>query len=161
MASARLPTALTANFDKLIDSDDFPAARALIQPLLSSGDAEALFLSSTISLSGEDQDGFEIRSLMDLRRAAAKGYAPAVYRLGCYYRFGDFVQRDDGVAAGYFREAADAGLPAAQYEYGLCLLRGKGVASDQEAALRLVRMAAFGGDELALHFLLNESSDTG
>jgi len=149
-----MPTSLTAEFDGLVDSGDLAGARDLIQGHISSGSMEALFLSSTCSWPGEDLDDFETRSLREVEIAASKGYAPAIYRLGCYYRFGDFVEVDVLRAVGCFELAAKAGLPAAMYEYGLGLLHGDGASPRREDGLHWIRKAADCGDASAEEFLL-------
>lgn len=150
----RMPTYLTTEFDELIESGNMAAARELLRNHIASGSIEALFLSSTLSQPDENTDDFERRSLQEVEAAALNRYAPAMYRLGCYYRFGDFVEVDITRAAGYFESAAKAGLPAAMYEYGLALLHGGAIRQERDEALYWIRKAADCGDETAKGFLL-------
>ncbi len=57
---------------------------------------------------------------------------------------------DPEAAARWNRRAADLGDPVAQLNYGLDLLRGRGVAPDPEAGQRWVDRAATAGDRSAI-----------
>lgn len=150
-----LPTALSENFSVLLDSGDMAGAASLIRSAAEVGSAEAIFLSSSFSRPHESIDDFELRSLAEVELSAAKGYAPAQYRLGCYLQFGDFVDVDPVGAAQYFKLAAKAGYPPALYEYGLALFHGIGVDSKHDEAISWIMLSAEKGDETAAEFLKN------
>jgi len=56
-------------------------------------------------------------------------------------------------AAELFREAAEAGHPEGQFEYGLCLRDGKGVQQNLQEAKEWFRKAAVAGHTEAAHVL--------
>ena len=61
----------------------------------------------------------------------------------------------DGTAKAFkwYRQAADAGVPSAQYTVALCLSEGEGVRLNMRAAARWYAMAAKAGDADAQHNL--------
>lgn len=80
------------------------------------------------------------------RRAFEQGEPNAAYNLAMLARDGhvpDITSRD---LREMFRYAAEAGIPAAQGQYGLALRQGLGGPRDVAASLRWLRMAAEGGD---------------
>lgn len=154
----KMPTLMTVAFDELIESGDIAGALEFVRGYVAAGSIEALFLSSTVSRPDEALAAFEARSLRDVEVSASKGYAPALYQLGCYYKFGDFVEADVIRAVAYFELAAKTGLPASMYEYGLALLHGDGVAQNSDDAMSWIGRAAEGGDDVARDFLLSQGA---
>ncbi len=150
---SNLPTDLTSEYDRLVASNDWQSVSLLLAPLVESGSPEAIYLSSMSSYPGEGSSEFEARHLRLLAEAAGKGYAPAQFTLGMYHLFGDRVPLDPGLAMSFMGPAAAHGYPPGEYEYGFALLRGMGVAKDEEEGLRLIRKAAAAGNEVALEFL--------
>ncbi|HGM7285765.1 tetratricopeptide repeat protein [Stenotrophomonas maltophilia] len=148
-----MPTQLTTDFDTVLDRGDIAAARRLLAPPLARGCAEALFLSYSIP-AGKDDAHAEADSLATLKRAAEKGYIPAIYAMGLCLLMGDGVEQDVTRAAAHFERASEAGYPSAMYEFGLALFHGKGVARDVPRAVYLIRASAQGGNEYAREFLL-------
>ncbi len=84
------------------------------------------------------------------QEAAKSGSAYALVRLGETA----FNSGDDGTAFRYFMEAAQMGMPAAQYLTGLCLLQGRGVSADRRAAAVWLRKAAQNGSREAGQLLM-------
>lgn len=150
---ANLPTLLTTEFDSLVEIGDLAGAALAIAEGVRAGLAEALFLSSTISSSAEPLSDFEKRSLEQVCKSASLGYAPAQFRLGCYLRFGDFLDKDVVRAVDLFRKSAITGFPPAMYEYGLALLHGEGAEREPAEGMRWIRRSADEGDAAAVEFL--------
>ncbi len=69
--------------------------------------------------------------------------------LGSSYYYGQGVQQDRAIAAGWYRKAADHGIADAQYDLGYMLYYGQGVAQDRAEANRLFHRAADQGNENA------------
>ena len=59
--------------------------------------------------------------------AADQGHVTATYNLGCCYRDGQGVDRDDKKAAGLFRKAADKGHASATHNLAWTYETGRGV----------------------------------
>lgn len=72
------------------------------------------------------------------RRAAEKGFAPAMNNLGQIHARGLNGSRNPQMAAYYYRLAAQAGNPVAGFNLSLALLTGDGVAQNGAEALRLM-----------------------
>lgn len=84
-----------------------------------------------------------------LKKLADIHYLDAMYALAFYYLADDSPEQDDELAAKWFGAAAQAGHPLGMYEYGSCLLAGKGVRKDLTESARWYRQAADAGVELA------------
>ncbi|KAG3201512.1 hypothetical protein JG687_00000536 [Phytophthora cactorum] len=83
-------------------------------------------------------------------------YPQAMQRLGEVYFFGNpaaHVAADHGLAAQYFRQAAEAGDPLAQANYGMLLANGMGVDRDVPQALVYFNRAARQNQAFAFHGL--------
>ncbi|KAK1929476.1 Protein sel-1 1 [Phytophthora citrophthora] len=83
-------------------------------------------------------------------------YPQAMQRLGEIYFFGNpaaHVAADHGLAAQYFRQAADAGDALAQANYGMLLANGMGVDQDVPQALVYFNRAARQNQAFAFHGL--------
>ncbi|KAI9987253.1 hypothetical protein PInf_023226 [Phytophthora infestans] len=83
-------------------------------------------------------------------------YPQAMQRLGEMYFFGNqaaHVAADHGLAAQYFRQAAEAGDPLAQANYGMLLANGLGVERDVPQALVYFNRAARQNQAFAFHGL--------
>lgn len=79
-------------------------------------------------------------------RAAATGDLQAQFNLAQSYRMGDdTVARDFWKAAHWYRQAAEAGMPKAQNEYGLLFAQGHGVPLDYVIAYAWIDMPARAG----------------
>ncbi|MES2860836.1 MAG: hypothetical protein V4701_05155 [Pseudomonadota bacterium] len=85
--------------------------------------------------------------LARLDQEAAAGDTGAQYNLGrIYYTGFNDAPRDDVRARGYFRQAAEAGHPASQANYGYFLTEGIGGARDPAEGARWLRTAADAGN---------------
>ncbi len=83
----------------------------------------------------------------EVRKLAAKGDSAAQFQLGCDYFYGsDQRPQNPDLAAYWFRKAADAGLPAAQFNYGICLEQGYGIKKDLSLAADFYRKAYSSGN---------------
>lgn len=75
------------------------------------------------------------------RPLAMAGDIQAQRYLAYAYRLGAGVERDDGLAAYWYRKAADQGLADAQYQLGLMYELGIGVSADPDEAERWYALA--------------------
>lgn len=75
-------------------------------------------------------------------RCAADGWTGAMTWMGQLEDNGLGAPEDPDAAANWDRRAAEAGDPVGQFNYGLDLMRGRGVARDEAAGRRLVDRAA-------------------
>ena len=71
------------------------------------------------------------------------------HKIGCFYRDGTGVPIDHGVAARWFRIAADDGYMFAQNDLGCLYEDGNGVPQSDKEAVKWYRRAANQGDEIA------------
>jgi TPR repeat protein len=83
-----------------------------------------------------------------LRRGVSQGDLRCSFVLGLLTLEGMGTERDATLASDLLREAARAGLPAAQATLGLLYASGEGVEEDVEMAAQWYRKAAKGGDPM-------------
>ncbi len=96
----------------------------------------------------ESQDA--ARALELFVKAAGLGHAEAAERAGRAYHRGLGVPQDDAAALRFYRQAAEAGRPAAQNNYAVFLATGRGgVAADDLQAVEWYKKAAAQGDSYA------------
>ena len=93
------------------------------------------------------------RAWMILSESAGRGDAQAQYYVGAMYHFGQGVARDTGLAAHWYRRAADQGIAGAQRNLGVLHEDGLGARRDTAEAATWYRRAADQGDALAQHNL--------
>ncbi len=111
------------------------------------GHAAANYNLGLLFLRGDGKPENPIRAMQHLRFAAEKGLTAAQYDLGAMYQKGAgspplIIQPDALEAAKWIGAAARAGMPEAQFEYAVMLLRGQGLARDRELAIPYLRAAA-------------------
>lgn len=95
-----------------------------------------------------------------LLQASAMGNGLAFKNLGASYCNKAYIKKPDWkVAADYFRQGAEIGCPEAQYSYGYCLKKGKGVKKDKHAAIHWLKLAAQNGDEDSISELKKIGTD--
>ncbi len=76
------------------------------------------------------------------------GCIEAYNNMGNMYSYKGYVKKPNWeVAVGYYRQGAEKNDPLAQYNYGWCLKKGKGVKKDKKAAIYWFSLAAENGDE--------------
>jgi TPR repeat protein len=90
---------------------------------------------------GDHDDARDIFELC----ATSGGYTAAMTWMGQLDNNGLGGEYDPDAAAEWDRRAAEAGDPVGQFNYGLNLIRGHGVAQDEAAGRRYVDMAAESG----------------
>jgi hypothetical protein len=95
------------------------------------------------------------------KRAAASGDPAAMNLLSAAYDMGLGTEKDPYAAVRLQRQASDAGCINATYNLGLSYSQGSGgLPVDQNEALRLFRIAAQEGHELARHKLVAHEFET-
>ena len=88
------------------------------------------------------------------RKASEKGNSLAFNNLGISYCDKAYINKFDWkTAADYFRKGAEMNCQDAQYNYAICLKKGKGVKKDKHAAIHWFKLAAQNGDEDAANEL--------
>lgn len=86
-----------------------------------------------------------------LQEAASKGNGLAYFNLGYSYATKKYNKKVDWTtAAECYRKGAELNCPEAQYSYGYCLKKGKGLKKDKQAATHWFITAAKNGDEDAI-----------
>ena len=93
------------------------------------------------------------RGIELLETAANHGVIQAQYTLGQFYRDTDDECKDITLAAAWFKQSSDGGLPDAQADFAICLAEGKGVEQDAVEAFRLCILAANSGLERASYLI--------
>lgn len=76
------------------------------------------------------------------KKAAEQGYAPAQYRLGRMYSYGNGVAKDYGEAIKWYKKAAEQGYAMAQNNYGVMYETGHGVTRNIVEAKKWYRASA-------------------
>ncbi|MBE6388728.1 MAG: sel1 repeat family protein [Lentisphaerae bacterium] len=85
--------------------------------------------------------------------AARQGDAVSQLALGGEFFYGKNRKANIALALYWFRKAADNGLPEAQYNFGLCLLKGWGCEKNPAAAFRYLQKAVDKQvDKAAVHY---------
>lgn len=102
-----------------------------------------------------DMVGKDVEKAKQLfHEAGSLGFGEAYNNLGYLYSNKDCIKKPNWeIAAGYFRQGAEMNNPSAQYNYGMCLKKGKGVKKDKQAAVHWITLAAQNGDEDAIKVL--------
>ena len=122
------------------------AGHDVLRDLVSEKHGLAMLMSSLFSKSNETDEAFEARHIETLESAAEMGVDLAFFSLGVYYDDGRFFEEDKVKANGYFRRAADLGLPQAQYLIGVMFFFGTGgMTKDQSRGEKLLKAAATAG----------------
>jgi TPR repeat protein len=90
------------------------------------GTPEQLFDTGMNALSGSSGTRDNFSAIEYFRRSAQKGYTPAQVVLGSFYDAGQIVAGDANQAADWYRKAAEAGDPLAQWLLGGSISLGPG-----------------------------------
>lgn len=78
--------------------------------------------------------------------AAYLGFGEAYNNLANLYTYKDYIKKPNWEkAAKYYQKGAEMNDPAAQYNYGMCLKKGKGVKKDKQAAIHWLTLAGQNG----------------
>ncbi|MBA2369472.1 MAG: sel1 repeat family protein [Candidatus Protochlamydia sp.] len=83
----------------------------------------------------------------------------AQYRLGTMYEKGQFLEKNELLAAQYFQLASNQGHTEAQYRLGAMHKDGRGVVQNDQEAFRCCQLAALQGHAWALYDLANMYKD--
>lgn len=88
------------------------------------------------------------------QRSEMLGYPMGAFALGSLYATGrEIIASNPARAVAYFRQAAQAGVPAAAHEMGLAHFHGKGLDKDLSMAARWMALGAQAGYSPSMHFL--------
>lgn len=86
------------------------------------------------------------------KKAANKGNASAMCKLGNYYGYGQGVERNDSLAFIEYQKAANIGDAQGQRCVAYCYYYGKGTKQNKGTAYQWFEVAAKNGDEIAIRF---------
>ncbi len=144
---------------RAIDAGRHGQAIQLLTPLANGGNSLAQYRLGVMYYHGQGVPEDEKQAIYWWKKAAAQGYAEAMFQLGSAFLFGSqaarFVPDPDREAATWYFQAASAGHAEAQYHLGLLFLAGKGVIDNREEATRWLRKAATQGHPEAKKALLS------
>ena len=121
-------------------------ALALFSRAAASGHADALCYMGICHETGQGTPRNAAKAVEAWKQAAELGSGQAA----CYLArsvaqgFGG-VKRDEALSARLFKCSAELGFPEGIWEYGCCLLYGKGVQKDEQAGFTFVKAAADNG----------------
>ena len=129
-----------------------PLVSAICSMLLVSGCSPSAQSKRQSSIIGQDkalaqaQEAYktgDLRSAMRIwRQLSDKGNATAKFNIGLMYSSEIAFQKNDAVAAKWYKEAADEGLAQAQNNLATMYTSGKGVPQDYVAAFKWFRKSA-------------------
>lgn len=130
----------------LVATDAVAAASYLI-PAADAGEVTAQGMMGTLYAMGEGVDRDDAAAIRYLKAASDQGEAGSTGLLAGMY----LTNRGGTEAEGYelLRQAAEAGDPDSQRNYGLSLVQGSGVPKDEAAGAAMVRRAAYAGNNPA------------
>jgi len=147
---------------RALDSGRHAQAAQLLMPLAGAGSPLAQYRLGMTHYNGQGVPEDEKQAIHWWKKAAAQGYAEAMFQLGSAYLFGSqaakFVPDPDREAATWYFQAASSGHAEAQYHLGLLFLAGKGVLENRQEAARWMRKAAGQGHPEARKALLSMES---
>ena len=118
-----------------LDKADYDQAVRVLNPLVDSGNAEALYVMGRLILEGKGVKKNNTRAAEFFRLAAEKGDVSAMNSWATSLVTGDGVPRNFHEAARWFRKAAEQGLAMAQFNLGYLYAYGKGLPKDESAAI--------------------------
>jgi TPR repeat protein len=134
---------------KAIEAGRHAQAAQMLLPLANAGNSLAQFRLGSLYYNGQGVPEDEKQAIYWWKKAAAQGYAEAMFQLGSAYLFGSqtakIVPDPDREAATWYFQAASAGHAEAQYHLGLLFLAGKGVVDSRVEAARWMKKAAAQG----------------
>jgi len=79
-------------------------------------------------------------------KAAEQSYAPAQYKVGIAYAYGEGIEKDPYEAAIWYRKAAKQGYAIAQRNLGVMYMNGDGINQDKPLALAWYGILAENGN---------------
>ncbi|RHY27403.1 hypothetical protein DYB32_007701 [Aphanomyces invadans] len=107
------------------------------------GDAHAKSILGDWYFNGVHHVAQNIPLGLSLRQEAAMAGVPnALFNMGCLYRVGDHVEKDEAVAYQLFQKAATKGHGMAMFNVALMLHDGIGVAENKDAAKKWLEALA-------------------
>lgn len=136
-----------AQYGLSLVTTDAPQAVRFLIPAAGAGEVAAQAMLGTLFAMGEGVERDDARAIGYLKAASDQGEAGSTGLLA-----GMYLSRRGGTEAeGYalLRQAAEAGDPASQRNYGLVQVQGSGVPKNEAAGAALIRRAAVGGNNEA------------
>lgn len=126
---------------------DYTKAAELFEKAAAKGHPEGAYNLALLFLSGKGKAELPHRGFMLMQYAAEKGVTSAMYDLGTLYATGTGTTANAFEAATWIGKAANAGLPEAEVEYAVILLKDHSLPQEQRDKLRrraveLLRSAA-------------------
>ncbi len=110
------------------------------------GNTEAMNEVGCAYLSGSGIEQNIEKGMEWLKQGAYTGNANAAENLASIYQVGRYgIKRNKELCLTYWKLGAENGSDECQYNYGMCLKKGKGVPKDKDAAIRWISEAATKG----------------
>lgn len=138
VAQQNNPEALLAQAQEAYKSGDKASAIEAWKMAAEAGNPAAQHNLSVVYRTGDGVAKDEQMALDFLVKSAEQGYVPAVYDMGSFY----LQQGNTAQAAPLLQAAAEQGYAPAQFNLGVMLVRGDGVAQNEELGVQLIRQAA-------------------
>lgn len=154
-AEAPKPPAELIKALDLIAAKDYAGVRAVIAPLVVSGDKDARHMLGYLEENGFGGPKNLPRAIEHYYQAAIEGSADAQFALGELAFNGGAVKQDYERAAGWFRMAAPQKHVGAQTRLGQMHAEGIGAPKDPRIAVGFFERSATAGDPSAAYFLGN------
>jgi hypothetical protein len=101
----------------------------------------------------QKKDAEQVPDPAELLKRAESGDATAQWELGCWYKLGNRIGKDEKEAVKWWKKSAEQGFAKAQFLLGGCYEWGKGVAKDEKEAVKWYTKSAEQGNEDAKVFL--------
>jgi len=136
--------------DGTVVASDIAKARDLMAAAAEQGLPMAQYNYAQMIVQASPAGGFE-EAFGYYQKAANAGVADAQYAMSQLYEYGRGVQADSTSARKWLRAAAVNGLGAAQVEYGIWLINGKGGPAQLEDGFRFLKRAADRGNPIAIN----------
>lgn len=136
--------------DGTVVASDIAKARDLMAAAAEQGLPLAQYNYAQMIVQASPSGGFE-EAFGYFQKAANAGVADAQYAMSQLYEYGRGVQADSAVARKWLRAAAINGLGAAQVEFGIWLINGKGGPPQLEDGFRFLKRAADRGNPIAIN----------
>ena len=110
------------------------------------GNAEAMNEVGCAYLEGSGVEQNVEKGIDWLKQGAYQGNANAAENLASIYQSGNYgIKRNQELCLTYWKLGAENGSDECQYNYGMCLKKGKGVPKDKEAGIKWISEAASKG----------------
>ncbi|MBQ5544651.1 MAG: sel1 repeat family protein [Clostridia bacterium] len=136
------------------EEPDYKEAAKVIKIAADRGSAAALTDYGVYLMNGDGVEKDEKAAVECWKKAALQDFAPAQYKLGvCYTQGVCGLDKNDAMAARYFIEAAEGGIPDAMFNLAIFYGNGIGVAADGAKSMEYLQKAVMRKQPEACYYL--------